>query len=99
MLNHLFDRYGNLTAIAVQECKNRINDPFRSEELIAVYFQRLEDEQQINNDRGVPISQAQLMQTALFAFYVSGIFTKLFSEFFKTLLIWFTLDGIKFGVG
>ena len=75
MLDHLFDRYGNLTAIDVQECKNRINEPFNPDEPIAVYFQHLEDEQQISDDGGVPISQAQLLQTALFAFYVSGNFT------------------------
>ena len=74
MLDHLFDRYGNLTAIDVQECKKRINEPFSSKEPIAVYFQRLGDKQQLRNEGGVPISQAQLLQTALFAFYVSVIF-------------------------
>ena len=56
LLDHLFDRYGNLTAIDVQECKNRINDPFSPDEPIAIYFQSLKDEQQISNDQGVPIS-------------------------------------------
>ena len=70
MLDHLFDRYGNLMAIDVQKCKNRINDPFSSEEPIAIYFQHLEDEQVINpvlaflhvNGREVTISVKQVVE-------------------------------------
>ena len=69
MLDHLFDRYGNLTAIDVQKCETRLNEPFNPDEPIAVYFQKLEDEQQISDDGGVPVLHEQLMQTALFAFY------------------------------
>ena len=74
MLDHLFDRYGNLTAIDIQESKTRFNEPFNPDDPIAVYFQKLEDEQQVSADGGVPVSHEMLMQTALFAFYTSGIF-------------------------
>ena len=43
MLDHLFDRYGNLTAINIQESKTRFNEPFNPDDPIAVYFQKLED--------------------------------------------------------
>ena len=57
MLDHLFDRYGNLTAIDMQECKNRLNKLFNLDEPIAFYFQKLEDKQQISDNGGVPVSQ------------------------------------------
>ena len=74
MLNHLFNRYGNLTAIDVQECKNGLNEPFNPENPIEIYFQKLEDEQKIRDNGGVPVSQEQLLKTALFDFYAAGVF-------------------------
>ena len=74
MLDHLFNRYGNLTAIDVQKCKKRLNVPFNPDEPIALYFQKLEDEQQISDYGGVPVSQEQLLQTALYAFYSAEVF-------------------------
>ena len=56
MLDHLFDRYGHLTAIDIQESKTRFNEPFNPDDPIAVYFQKLEDEQQVSADGGVPVS-------------------------------------------
>ena len=76
MLDHLFDRYGNLMAINVQECKTRLNEPFNPDNPITLYFQKLEDEQQVSNNGGVPVLQEQLLQTALFAFFSAGVFVE-----------------------
>jgi hypothetical protein len=72
LLNHLLDRYGNLTPANIEECKRKMNEPIDSTKLIDVFFQRVDECIQYAVDGRVAFLAKQILQTTYHAVSTSG---------------------------
>ena len=67
LLNHLLDRYGNITPADVEECKTQMNEPINATHTINIYFKRIDDTVQYATNGNVAITTEQILQTAYHA--------------------------------
>ena len=75
LLDHLMQRYGNITPLARKQNKNRMEEPMDTSQPIDVYFQRIDDCLQFAVDATTPFSQEQTMETVYYAVSASGLYT------------------------
>ena len=75
LLDHLMQRYGNITSLARKQNKNRMEEPLDTSQPIDVYFRRIDDCLQFAVDANTPFSQEQTMETVYYAVSASGLYT------------------------
>ena len=74
LLDHLMDRYGNITAADLKNNDKRLNQPVDSSQPIDVLFQRVNDAVQYANDGNNPYTANQVLQTAFHAVNSTGLY-------------------------
>ncbi len=76
LLDHLLDRYGKITPVAIKDCKRRINEPIDSTQPINAFFQRVDECIQYAVDGRVAFLAEQILQTTYHAVSTSGYYTE-----------------------
>ena len=74
LLDHLLERYGNITAADLQANKDAMDEPIDVTLPIDAYFKRVEDCIQLATDANTPFSDQQVLQTAYFAVQATGLY-------------------------
>jgi hypothetical protein len=74
LLDHLLDRYGKITPVAIEDCKRRINEPIDSTQPINAFFQRVDECIQYAVDGRVAFLAEQILQTTYHAVSTSGYY-------------------------
>ena len=64
LLDHLMDRYVNITAADLKANEARINEALENPRPIDVFFQRIDDAVQYADDGKNPFTAKQILQTA-----------------------------------
>ena len=75
LLEHLMQRYGNITPLARKQNKTRLEEPLDTSQPIDVYFKRVDDCVQFAVDAGTPFSAEQILETVYYAVSASGLYT------------------------
>ena len=74
LLDHLLERYGNITAADLQANKDAMDEPIDVSLPIDAYFKRIEDCIQLAGDANTPFSNQQVLQTTYFAVQATGLY-------------------------
>jgi hypothetical protein len=74
LLDHLFERYGMITASDIANCRTRMEAPMDTTRPIDIYFQATNDCVQFATDGQVPFTATQIVETAYHAASKSGIY-------------------------
>ena len=74
LLDHLLERYGNITAADLQVNKDSMDEPIDVTIPIDAYFKRIEDCMQLAGDADTPFSSEQVLQTAYYAVQATGLY-------------------------
>ena len=61
LLDHIMDRYGNITAANLKANEARINEALENSRPIDVFFQRIDDAVQYSNDEKNPFTAKQIL--------------------------------------
>ena len=75
LLDHLMQRYGKITPLAIKNNKTKMEEPLDTSQPIDVYFQRIDDCLQFAADAESPFSAQQTLETAYYALSASGLYT------------------------
>ena len=74
LLDHIMDRYGNITAADLKANEARINEALDNSRPIDVFFQRIDDAVQHADDGENPFTAKQILQTAFHSVNVTGLY-------------------------
>ena len=74
LLDHLLERYGNITAADLHRNKEQMNEPVDVNMPIDTYFKRIEDCLQYASDANNPFTEEQVLQTTFFALQATGLY-------------------------
>jgi hypothetical protein len=74
LLDHLLDRYSNITATDLEANKTQMNEPLDSTQAIDMFFKRINDCIQYAVDGRVPYTAEQILQTAYNSISTSGYY-------------------------
>ena len=74
ILDHLMDRYGNITASDLKANKARINEALANSRPIDVFFQRIDDAVQYADDGENPFTAKQILQTEFHSVNATGLY-------------------------
>ena len=74
LLDHLLERYGNITAADLQANKDLMDEPIDVTIPIDAYFKRIEDCIHLAGDANTPFSTEQVFQTTYFAIQATGLY-------------------------
>ena len=74
LLDHLMDRYGNITAADLKANEACINEALDNSRPIDVFFQRIDDAVQYADDGKKPFTAKQILQTAFDSVYATGLY-------------------------
>ena len=80
LLDHLMDRYGNITAADLKENEARINEALDNFCPIDVFFQRIDDAVQYANDGKHTFTAKQILQTAFHSVNTTGLYREACKE-------------------
>jgi hypothetical protein len=83
LIDHLLDRYGNITPADIAACKQRINKPIDASQPIDVYFQKIDNGIQYAGDGQVAFTTGQILQTTYHAISTSGFYNDACKEWRK----------------
>ena len=74
LLNHLMDRYGNISAANLKTNKAHINEALDNSCPIDVFFQRIDDAVHYSDDGKKTFTAKQILQTAFHSVNATGLY-------------------------
>ena len=80
LLDHLMDRYGNITATDLKANEACINEALDNSCPVDVFFQRINDAVQYANDNKNPFLAKQILQTAFHSVNATGMYLEACKE-------------------
>ena len=80
LLDHLMDRYGNITSNDLKANEARINEALDNSIPIDVFFQRIDDAVQYADDGKNPFTAKQILQTAFHSVNATGLYREACKE-------------------
>ena len=75
LLDHLMQRYGKITPLAIKNNKTRMEEPLDTSQPVEVYFQRIDDCLQFSADAESPFSAQQTLEIEYYAVSASGLYS------------------------
>ena len=80
LLDHLLNRYGNITPADVEECKKQMNELINATQPIYIYFKRIGDTVQYAANGNFAFTTEQILQTAYHAISSTGYYNEACKE-------------------